>query len=85
MGLRRILAQSPFSTLYGFTWTGYAIAGAIGPVVMGRAFDITGSYAVFLSVLAFAGLVSALLMLTMPQYDRTVPTAPLAVPAATSL
>ena len=83
--LTRYFGLRSFSTLYGFTWTGYAVAGAIGPVVMGRAFDLTGSYAVFLSILAFAGLVSALLMLTMPQYDRTVPTAPLAVPAATSL
>jgi hypothetical protein len=38
---------------------------------------------VFLSTLAFAGLVPALLMLTMPQYDRTMATAPLAVSAAT--
>jgi cyanate permease len=83
--LTRYFGLRSFSTLYGFTWTGYAIAGAIGPVVMGRAFDLTGSYAVFLSILAFAGLVSALLMLTMPQYDRIVSRAPLAVSAATSL
>ena len=49
-------------TLYGFTWTAYAIAGAIGPVVMGRAFDLTGSYALLLSLLASAGLVSAFLL-----------------------
>jgi hypothetical protein len=51
---------------------------------MGRAFDLTGSYALFLSVLASAGLVSAFLMLSMPQYDRAVPAATLAAPAATS-
>jgi MFS family permease len=82
--LTRYFGLRSFSTLYGFTWTAYAIAGAIGPVVMGRAFDLTGSYASFLSVLASAGLVSAFLMLTMPQYDRMKSTATLAVPAVTS-
>jgi len=73
-----------FSTLYGFTWTAYPIAGAIGPVVMGRVFDLTGSYAVFLPVLACVGLVSAFLMLTMPRYDRKAAPVSLAVPAVTS-
>src|ERR1700730_11125612 len=49
-------------TLYGFTWTAYAIAGAIGPVVMGRAFDLTGSYESFLLILDCATLLSAVLM-----------------------
>lgn len=71
--LTRYFGLRSFSTLYGFTWTAYAIAGAIGPVVMGRAFDLTGSYALFLSVLAVSGLISAILMLTMPAYDRGVP------------
>jgi len=71
--LTRYFGLRSFSTLYGFTWTAYATAGAIGPVVMGRAFDLTGSYASFLSMLAAAGLVSAVLMLTMPRYGRAVP------------
>ena len=72
-----------FSTLYGFTWTAYATAGAIGPVVMGREFDLTGSYALFLSMLAAAGLVSAFLMLTMPRYDQAIPEITLAASAVT--
>ena len=71
--LTRYFGLRSFSTLYGFTWTAYATAGAIGPIIMGRAFDLTGSYALFLSGLAAAGLCSALLMLTMPRYDRAVP------------
>ena len=39
--LSRYFGLRSFSMLYGFTWTGYAIAGAIGPVLMGRAFDTT--------------------------------------------
>lgn len=82
--LTRYFGLRSFSTLYGFTWTAYAIAGAIGPVVMGRAFDLTGSYAVFLSVLASAGLVSAFLMLTMPEYDRAMEPVSPAIPPVTS-
>ena len=67
--LSRYFGLRSFSTLYGFTWTAYAIAGAIGPVLMGRAFDTTASYqglAVKLSVLT---LLAAGLMLGMPAYD----------------
>jgi MFS family permease len=71
--LTRYFGLRSFSTLYGFTWTAYATAGAIGPVVMGRAFDLTGSYALFLSMLAGAGLISAFLMLKLPRYDQGVP------------
>jgi MFS family permease len=57
-----------FSTLYGFTWTAYAIAGAIGPVIMGKAFDATGSYKILLSSLALLTLLAGLLMLRLPKY-----------------
>ena len=39
--LSRYFGLRSFSMLYGFCWTAYAIAGAIGPVLMGRAFDTT--------------------------------------------
>jgi MFS family permease len=38
-----------FSELYGYTWCFYAVAGALGPLVMGRMFDRTGSYRSFYS------------------------------------
>ena len=57
-----------FSTLYGLTWTFYAAAGAIGPVILGRAFDVTGSYASLLAVLAAALAVIAITNLLLPQY-----------------
>ncbi len=66
--LTRYFGLRSFSTLYGFTWTAYAIAGAIGPVVMGRAFDLTGSYSAFLTMLACVALTGAGLMLMMPRY-----------------
>jgi MFS family permease len=57
-----------FSTLYGFTWTVYAIAGAIGPVIMGKAFDATGSYQTLLSILSILTLGAGALMLLLPKY-----------------
>lgn len=66
--LTRYFGLRSFSTLYGLTWTFYAAAGAIGPVVLGRAFDVTGFYASLLTILAAAlGLVAATNLL-LPGY-----------------
>jgi MFS family permease len=74
-----------FSTLYGFTWTAYAIAAAIGPVIMGKAFDVTGSYQTLLSSLSVLTLAGASLMLLLPRYGRDAkPAEGLAMPAQTS-
>jgi MFS family permease len=42
-----------FATLYGLSWTAYAIGGALGPILMGRGFDHAGTY-VPLSVVLFS-------------------------------
>jgi MFS family permease len=57
-----------FSTLYGITWTFYAAAAAIGPVILGRAFDSTGSYASLLVILAAALALAAAMNLLLPKY-----------------
>ncbi|MGH9431939.1 MAG: MFS transporter [Terriglobia bacterium] len=69
--LTRYFGLRSFSTLYGFTWTFYAVAGALGPVIMGHAFDSTGSYAHTLTVLGFAMAVAASLMLLLPRYPES--------------
>jgi MFS family permease len=73
-----------FSTLYGFTWTAYAIAGAIGPVIMGKAFDATGSYQTLLSSLSVLTLAGAALLLLLPRYGTVAEPEVLAMPAQTS-
>ena len=70
--LSRYFGLRSFSTLYGLTWTFYAVAGAVGPVLMGRAFDATGSYEALLVQLAAGTLVVAALMLMLPAYRRVV-------------
>lgn len=67
--LSRYFGLRAFSTLYGLTWTAYACAGAIGPVLMGRVFDLTGSYEALLVRLAIAMAGVGALMLLMPAYD----------------
>ena len=66
--LSRYFGLRSFSVLYGLTWTFYAIAGAIGPVLMGKAFDVTGSYEALLVRLALGTLAVAALMLFVPRY-----------------
>ena len=69
--LSRYFGLKSFSTLYGFSWTAYAIAGAVGPVIMGRAFDATGSYGALLVQLAAVTLVAGGLLLLLPRYRTT--------------
>lgn len=69
--LTRYFGLGSFSTLYGFTWTFYAVAGATGPVILGRAYDVTGSYTSVLTMLALAMAAAAGLMLLLPQYPAT--------------
>jgi len=66
--LSRYFGLRSFSTLYGLTWTAYAVAGAIGPVLMGQAFDATGSYEALLARLAAATLAVAAITLLLPRY-----------------
>jgi MFS family permease len=66
--LTRYFGLRSFSTLYGFTWTSYAVAGALGPVLMGKAYDLTGSYQTLLILLGGATFLSAALYLLLPRY-----------------
>jgi MFS family permease len=69
--LTRYFGLRSFSTLYGLTWTFYAAAGAIGPVILGHAFDSTGSYAPLLVALATALAMAAAMNLLLPKYSDT--------------
>ena len=66
--LSRYFGLRNFSELYGYTWSAYAVAGALGPLLMGRFFDRTHSYATVL--LAFFGMVllAAVLFSRLPRY-----------------
>jgi MFS family permease len=73
--LSRYFGLRSFSTLYGLTWTAAALAGVVGPILMGRAFDATGSYEAMLVRLAALTLLVATSMLALPGYARLPATA----------
>jgi MFS family permease len=70
--LAKYFGRKRFSTLYGLSWTAYAVGGATGPVLMGHAFDKAGAYLPG-TVLLFAAplFFAALLQLFLPAYSRT--------------
>jgi MFS family permease len=59
------------ATLYGFTWTAYAISAAAGSILLGRAFDQTGSYQSLLVELSALMLLAGVLMAGLPRYGTT--------------
>jgi MFS family permease len=69
--LSRYFGLRSFSTLYGLSYTAVGLAWAIGPVLMGRTFDATGSYAPQLARLVAMLLAAATLMLTLPRYTAS--------------
>lgn len=71
--LSRYFGLRSFSTLYGGTYMATAIAWAVGPTLMGRAHDATGSYVRQLMVIDLALLAAAALMLTLPRYRAGAP------------
>jgi MFS family permease len=70
--IAKYFGRARFSTLYGLSWTAYAIGGAAGPVFLGRAFDKAGTY-VPGTVLLFALplFAAAFLQLFLPKYPPT--------------
>ena len=74
--LTRYFGLERFSELYGYTWFVYAIAGALGPLVMGQFFDRTGSYQVVLQVSLGMVLVAAAVFALLPAYRSAASATP---------
>jgi MFS family permease len=67
--IARYCGLKNFSMLYGLSWTAYAFGAAIGPVILGRAFDRAGAYqSSFIMLLSLPCLAGALLTLFLPRY-----------------
>lgn len=69
--LTRYFGLERFSELYGYTWCVYAVAGALGPLVMGQFFDRTGSYQVVLLASLSMVIAAAALFAALPLYKRS--------------
>jgi MFS family permease len=67
--LSRYFGIRSLATLFGVIWMAIGLASAAGPILMGRAFDATGSYASVLFALAVGVIAAGGLMLTLPAYQ----------------
>ena len=64
--LARYFGRRHFATLYGLTWTAYAVGGAAGPLTLGHLYDRFGYYEPRLILLVgFATLCASLLSLLL--------------------
>ena len=57
-----------FGKIYGLAFGAFLLAGALGPLVMGAGFDLTGSYRAPLAVLFISASVAAVLMTKLGPY-----------------
>lgn len=64
--LARYFGLRSLATLYGFNWMALGIASAIGPILMGRAYDADHTYSLIFTQLAIVTMLVAGLMLTLP-------------------
>lgn len=83
--LKRYFGMRSFSTMYGLIYTVYAIAGAVAPLVLGRIYDITGSYTRILSLFAGFTATAGVCMLALPAYRYATHDAAPALELANSL
>lgn len=67
--LSRHFDMESFGELYGYSFSAFAIAGALGPLAMGRAFDLAGSYDPVLAALSLTGFAAAYLIARSPSTD----------------
>ena len=68
--LSRYFPMETFGELYGYSFSAFALAGAIGPIIMGRAYDLAGSYDPVLGFFAMAGFLAAMLISRTPRTAR---------------
>ena len=68
--ISRYFPMDSFSEIYGYSFTAYAIAAALGPLVMGWSFDRFHSYAGAALALAGAMLAGAITIGLPPAYRR---------------
>ena len=76
----RYFGLRAFGEIYGCAFGAFTLGGVVGPLLMGKAFDSTGSYSLGLSVFVVASVIAAGLMTRLGPY-RTWEVTPEAAPA----
>jgi predicted MFS family arabinose efflux permease len=69
--ISRYFGLKRFSTLYAFTHTAHAVGASIGPLIVGRIFDLRGSYPpATIQLLALPSFIACLVLFLLPRYDQ---------------
>jgi MFS family permease len=71
--ISRYFGLRSFTELFGYTFSAYAVAGALGPGLMGLSFDHFGDYQLTLAGLALAIALGAAVMFRLPGFERPRP------------
>ena len=71
--ISRYFGLRSFTELFGYTFSAYAIAGALGPGLMGLSFDHFGDYQTTLAGLALAIALGAVVMFRLPGFAQPHP------------
>jgi hypothetical protein len=69
----RYFGLRSFTELFGYTFSAYAVAGALGPGLMGVGFDRFGDYRMTIAGLAMTIGLGTLLMFRLPSFDSAAP------------
>lgn len=71
--IRSYFGITAFGALYGIAFAGYAIGGVVGPLAVGKLFDIYMSYDIVLVALPCMLIMAALGLLTLGKYRASAP------------
>ncbi len=66
----RYYGARAFAQIYGWIFAAFMIGSAIGPYLVGEAFDLTGNYRAALGWSAMGLLLSTILLATLPRFAR---------------
>jgi MFS family permease len=64
----RYFGLRAFGQIYSYVFAGFALAAALGPLIMGVSFDLTGSYHASLIVFLVATLLGGMMMVRLGPY-----------------
>ena len=66
--LVRYFGMRHYGKIYAWQWASFTVAAGVGPLLFGRIFDATGTYATALGAPAIAMLLAPLLLFTLGRY-----------------
>jgi len=69
----RYFGLTAFAEIYGYLFAVFTLGGVVGPMLIGKAFDASGSYGQILAAFAVATLAASALMTRLGPYQVLQP------------